>query len=80
MTLEEAIKLANDYLSKDNSIVVNYREYEDKFIFGYELITGEPIFDNSMIEVNKNTKKVNYYQITSHFDELKKVKSKDVQK
>lgn len=75
MILSEAIELAYRFLNDDSLKITTYREFDDKFLFSYELKDGSPLFDNSMIRIDKSSKEISYYPITEHFEKINKVQA-----
>ena len=75
---EEALKIAYKFLNDKNLKITAYAENEEEFIFQYKH-KNKVVFDNCMVKVDKKTNVASCYIITEHFNELEKMKLKDVE-
>lgn len=74
--LNNALNKAKELLNDNSICILKYAENDEYYLFTYVSQNRKPIFDNTMIQVDKETNKASYYIITKHLEEIDKMKFK----
>ena len=76
--LDKMIIKAKELLNDNDLEILSYAETNQYYLFGYGTKDKKPIFDNTMIKIDKKTNKASYYIITEHLKEMSNLKFKDI--
>lgn len=76
--LNNMIDKAKEFLNDNNLYILTYAETNQYYLFSYGTKDRKPIFDNTMIKIDKKTSTASYYIITEHLKEMSNLKFKDI--
>ena len=75
--LNDIINIAKEFLNDNDLKILRYAETNQYYLFEYGTKDGKPLFDNTLIKVDKETKRASNYIITEHLKEMDKLIFKD---